>query len=38
MSLLAAPIVKTSIFRLEFTLSLLKNVLKQTWNSFNTKF
>ena len=28
----------TVIFRLEFTLFFLKNVLEQTWNSFNIKF
>ena len=29
---------KTDIFILEFSLSHLKNVLKQTGNYFNTKF
>ena len=29
---------KTIIFRIEFCLSCEKNVLKQTWHSFNTKF
>ena len=29
---------KTVIYRLEFTLPFSKTSLKQTWNSFNTKF
>ena len=38
MLLLTTKFVKTIIFRIEFCLSCEKNVLKQTWHSFNTKF
>ena len=38
MSYLTAPIVKNSHIEAKIYFMFLKNVLKQTWKSFNTKF